>query len=146
MAAGWLDARSSVLTGVAVTLAMIAATVVAVYLLGPVGTSMWVNAVVGVLVLAGPLVTRPPLTHQRLGVTAVFWFCVGLPGGYVFGTSVFYAGVLLGAALLIDLAVACRSPKAPAYQDPASSAEISDACPCRFVRVDPRVSARRVGA
>ena len=78
MAAGWLDQRSSVLTGVAVTLAMIAATVVAVYLLGPVGTSMWVNAVVGVLVLAGPLVTRPPLTHQRLGVTAVFWFCVGL--------------------------------------------------------------------
>jgi hypothetical protein len=104
--------RSALLTGVAVCLALLAAAVAAVYL-DPASTGLWVNLLVCILVLAVPLATKAPLTRRRLLITALIWFVLGLPGGYFFGTPVYYASVLLGAALLIDVAVTRRSARTP---------------------------------
>ena len=93
--------RSPLLTGVAVCLALLAATVAAFYL----DVSAWANLLIGILVLAAPLVATAPLTRQRLVITALMWTALGLPGGYFFGVSVFYAGILLGGTLLIDVAI-----------------------------------------
>lgn len=116
MATGWLGMRSTLLSGIAVCLALPAAIVAAVYL-DPASNGTWVNLLIGILVLAVPLVTTAPLTRQRLLITALIWMALGFPGGYFFGVSVLYAGVLLGAALLID--VARRSARTP-QESPAT--------------------------
>lgn len=84
MATGWLGMRSTLLSGIAVCLALLAAIVAAAYL-DPASNGTWVNLLIGILVLAVPLVTTAPLTRQRLLITALIWMALGFPGGYFFG-------------------------------------------------------------
>ena len=121
METGWLGRRSTVLSSVAVCLSLVAATAATIYL-DPASNGTWVNLVVGILVLAAPLLTTAALTRQRVLIAALVWFALGLPGSYFFGTSVFYAGVLLGAALLIDAASSRLSARTPAASPVTSAA------------------------
>ena len=63
----------------------------------------WANALMALVVLGAPLVARPPATVQRLLICALVWTVLGMPGAYVFGVPVFYAGCLLGVALVARL-------------------------------------------
>lgn len=71
--------------------------------LRPLEEPTWANALVALVVLVAPLVTKPPATIQRLLICALAWAGLGMPGAYVFGVPVFYAGCLLGVALLARL-------------------------------------------
>ena len=94
--------RSPWVTGCAFILAVIALTATAFYL-RPLELGTWPNLVMALIALATPLVGRPPLTVQRLLICAAVWVGLGMPGGYVFGTPVFYAGCLLSVAVAARL-------------------------------------------
>ncbi len=98
---GWLDRRSRLLTVIGTCLALCAAAATVAYLELS-RTGLWLNLLVALAVLAAPLATRAPLTGLRLMIASVVWIVVGLPGGYFFGTSVFLAGLLLAATLLVE--------------------------------------------
>lgn len=85
-------------------LAALAAAAAFIYL-NPAENDTWLSVALGVLVLTAPLGAKLPLSRHRLRTAALVWIALGLPGGYAFGTSVIYAGVLLGAALLVDAAI-----------------------------------------
>lgn len=86
----------------AFTLGGVAFVAVIVYL-RPLEEPTWANALMALVVLVAPLATRPPATIQRLLICALVWAGLGMPGAFVFGVPVFYAGCLLGVALLARL-------------------------------------------
>lgn len=71
--------------------------------LRPLEEPTWANALVALVVLVAPLVNKLPATIQRLLICALAWAGLGMPGAYVFGVPVFYAGCILGVALLARL-------------------------------------------
>ena len=74
----------------------------------------WANALMALVILVAPLVTRPPATIQRLLICALVWTLLGMPGAYSFGVPVFYAGCLLGIALVARIfLVRERRPLSP---------------------------------
>ena len=73
--------------------------VAVIVFLRPSETQTWANALMALVVLAAPLVTRPPATIQRLLICALVWTVLGMPGAFYFGVTPFYAGCLLGVAL-----------------------------------------------
>jgi len=79
--------------------------VAAVTYLRPVSNGTWVHLGLALIVLIAPFVARPPWSRERIFVGALVWFVIGLPGAWVFGTPVYYAGLLLGVAPLADLLV-----------------------------------------
>jgi hypothetical protein len=108
MPGAWLSAPSTALTVIAASLASVAAMATTLYL-DPAGMGTWVNVVIGILVMAAPLVATGPLTRARLLITTSVWLSVGVPGSYVFGIFVVGAGILLGTALVVDAAISCWS-------------------------------------
>jgi hypothetical protein len=98
--ADWLAKRSGVLSCLGIGFAVLAAGAVFAYLYPP-ANGTWMNLTLGLLVLLAPLASRFPLTRQRLLISAVVWMVLGLPGGYVFGTPVFLAGVALCTAVIL---------------------------------------------
>jgi predicted permease len=97
-----LTARPPWATWLAFTLGGLAFVTVIVYL-RPLEEGTWANALMALVVLGAPLATRPPATIQRLLICALVWAGLGMPGAYVFGVPVFYAGCILGVALLARL-------------------------------------------
>jgi hypothetical protein len=55
-----------------------------------------VGLTVSTLLLGLPLATRWPITPRRAALSAIAWFVLGIPGGYLFGTAVLLASLLLG--------------------------------------------------
>ena len=107
-----LTARPRWATGLAFTLGVVAFVAVIAYL-RPFENQTWANAFMALVVLVGPLVTKPPATIQRLLVCALVWTVLGMPGAYVFGVPVFYAGCLLGVALVARLFLVRERGPAP---------------------------------
>ena len=62
--------------------------------------------VAGLVVLWAPLLGSFPLSTARLAVTSGGWVTVGIPGAYLFGVFVAYAGALLGLLLVLHALVA----------------------------------------
>jgi hypothetical protein len=96
-----LRSASLWLSCAALGLAVSAAVLVVTYL-RPASNGTWVNLVLAVAVLFAPLAARSPWSRRRLNVGALVWAGLGAPGAYVFGSFAFYAGVLLGVALMVD--------------------------------------------
>lgn len=90
------------LTGTAFLLAVCAAVAVIAYL-QPATNDTWVSVAVALVALFAPLAAKPPWTRERIMVSALVWLAVGFLGGYFFGSPVSFAGVLLGAASLVEL-------------------------------------------
>jgi len=91
-----------------------AAFVAVIVYVRPVENQTWANALMALVVLVAPLVTRPPATIQRLLTCALVWTVLGMPGAYFFGLPVFYAGCLLGVALVARIfLVRERRPLSP---------------------------------
>ena len=60
------------------------------------------NLSLALAILLWPLRPPWPLTRQRLRRVAVWWVAGGLLGAYVFGVSVFVAGVVVVIALAAE--------------------------------------------
>lgn len=60
------------------------------------------NLSLALAILLWPLRPQWPLSRQRLRRVAVWWVAGGLLGGYVFGVSVFVAGVVVAIALAVE--------------------------------------------
>ena len=97
-----LAVKSRRLTWVAYAMAAAAFVGVIAYL-RPNETQTWPNALVALVVLAAPLAARGPATMLRLVICSAIWAGAGIPGAYVFGSPVFYAGCLLGVVVAARL-------------------------------------------
>lgn len=60
------------------------------------------NLSLALAILLWPLRPPWPLSRRRLRRVVVWWVAGGLLGGYVFGVSVFVAGIVVATALAVE--------------------------------------------